>query len=248
MRMPRTNKDIQERRNLLTELSDGRRSSREIQQLMSDRLGYPCNRDYVVNTALRMNLPRRKPVNQLTGQDSPSWRHGRRINCAGYALVKAPDGHPHARKNKTLLEHRLVMEDKIGRFLLREEVVDHIDGLHLHNCPSNLRLFESSAEHLMSTISGKRPRWSAAGLSNIQQARRLDSGNERIDIHRQRRASGDCRLHQCILIVLKFGIDHRFACGTHRCLERAQIDWTSRPSLERALADLSQRWEADLAR
>jgi hypothetical protein len=40
------------------------------------------------------------------------------------------------------------MEQKIGRYLKKEEVVDHIDGLHLNNHQDNLRLFGHNKDHL----------------------------------------------------------------------------------------------------
>lgn len=40
-----------------------------------------------------------------------------------------------------LLEHRYVMEQKIGRYLLPDENVHHIDGDRLNNHPDNLELW-----------------------------------------------------------------------------------------------------------
>lgn len=42
-----------------------------------------------------------------------------------------------------ILEHRYVMEQKLGRKLLTEETVHHINGDRQHNDPSNLELFSS---------------------------------------------------------------------------------------------------------
>lgn len=247
MRMSRKPGHVERRLELLTELSDGVRSSREIQAMMSEMLGYQCTHSYVVNAALKHNLPRLPQVNKRYGVSAPSWKHGRRINSAGYAVVKAPKNHPTARKNGTILEHRLVVEQTLSRPLQTEEVVDHIDGLTLHNDPANLRLFSSSAEHLRHTISGQTPKWSPAGFQNVVRGDLQLSGNERIDTSRQSRASGDYRLRQCILIVLKFGIDSPFALGTLHHLEKAQIDYSSRSNLRRALDRLYRKWGWDPA-
>jgi len=41
-----------------------------------------------------------------------------------YALVK---DHPNATKNGYVLEHRIVMENHIGRLLTKDEIVHHIN-------------------------------------------------------------------------------------------------------------------------
>ena len=44
-------------------------------------------------------------------------------------------------------EHRLVMEEYLGRELTKEEVVHHIDEDRLNNDIDNLMLFKSSGDH-----------------------------------------------------------------------------------------------------
>jgi hypothetical protein len=68
-------------------------------------------------------------------------------NDSGYVLIPMPD-HPCATKRGLVPEHRLVMEEIIGRFLKPEEVVHHINGVRNDNRPANLWLFSDNSEHL----------------------------------------------------------------------------------------------------
>jgi hypothetical protein len=70
-----------------------------------------------------------------------------RKELAGYILVRAPEGHPGARHDGSIYEHRLVMEKHLGRFLEPEEVVHHINGVRDANRVENLQLRRSRKEH-----------------------------------------------------------------------------------------------------
>lgn len=73
------------------------------------------------------------------------WKRGWMINHNGYKIVYQPN-HPNAYK-KYVFEHRLVMEKNIGRYLLSEERVHHLDGNKLNNDIKNLKLFSTESEH-----------------------------------------------------------------------------------------------------
>jgi hypothetical protein len=81
-----------------------------------------------------------------TGDKHPRWNGGRQVDAGGYVYVHAKD-HPNADHHKMILEHRLIMEKKIGRYLKKEEVVHHKNGINSDNRISNLILFENQSEH-----------------------------------------------------------------------------------------------------
>ena len=77
------------------------------------------------------------------------------IDRQGYLMVHAPAGHPYARCKGTgngshggstgyVREHRLVMENALGRFLGSDEHVHHINGDKLDNRLENLELTNAS--------------------------------------------------------------------------------------------------------
>ena len=80
------------------------------------------------------------------GLKNPNWRGGVKHNSDGYILIKKPD-HPRADLEGYVMEHRLVMEAKLGRALTRDEVVHHVDGNRANNAPENLILFGSHRVH-----------------------------------------------------------------------------------------------------
>ena len=69
-----------------------------------------------------------------------------------YALV--PD-HPNASKNGYVLEHRVIMERKIKRYLTSNEVVHHIDGNKHNNEVSNLQLMSASEHNRLHSSKGR---------------------------------------------------------------------------------------------
>lgn len=56
-------------------------------------------------------------------------------------MVYVPDHPTTTKKNPYVMEHRLVMEETLGRTLFPEESVHHINGVKNDNRASNLELW-----------------------------------------------------------------------------------------------------------
>ena len=80
------------------------------------------------------------------GEDNSHWGGGKIKNNEGYVLIYLPE-HPHCLNGRYILEHRLVIEEILGRYLLPTEIIHHIDGNRTNNKPSNLRLLNCKGEH-----------------------------------------------------------------------------------------------------
>lgn len=77
-------------------------------------------------------------------EDVPITRQGAgHLNGNGYRLIYKPE-HPSANANGHILEHRYVMSEHLGRPLLAEENVHHINGDRQDNRIENLELWSTS--------------------------------------------------------------------------------------------------------
>lgn len=65
---------------------------------------------------------------------------GRKVDSQGYVSLHRPD-HPAARCDGWVFEHRIVMEQHIGRLLHQQETVHHRNGIKTDNRIENLELW-----------------------------------------------------------------------------------------------------------
>lgn len=81
------------------------------------------------------------------GASNPSFTGGRHELANGYVVVLCPE-HPNCDTRGYVYEHRRVMEQVIGRYLTKEEVVHHVNEVKNDNRPENLRLLPNQRAHL----------------------------------------------------------------------------------------------------
>jgi len=81
------------------------------------------------------------------GNKNPRWKGGVSKHTSGYVCISRPD-HPHVNSRGYVFEHRLVMEDHLGRYLTPKEQVHHINEKTGDNRIENLMLFPNNAAHM----------------------------------------------------------------------------------------------------
>jgi len=108
-----------------------------LSQVMTGRKLSPAHRDKVVKTL--------SSYGDQTGSKNPAWKGGRTIATGGYVWVRKLN-HPYKNKQGYVPEHRLVMEEEIGRYLNPNEQVHHLNENKTDNRIENLRIV-SPQEH-----------------------------------------------------------------------------------------------------
>jgi len=102
---------------------------------MSDH-GIPRRKSGLQNGQKLSDFHRKQISKAKKGSKNPAWKGGRIIN-AGYFYLHRPD-HPFSDNGGYTLEHRLIAEKSLGRFLKPGEVVHHINQVTTDNRKENL--------------------------------------------------------------------------------------------------------------
>lgn len=82
----------------------------------------------------------------VAGEKCVLWKGGFYFDKSGYKLIRAHD-HPFKNGGGYVREHRLVMENYLGRYLKPTEIVHHVNQNRVDNRIENLQLLQSNAEH-----------------------------------------------------------------------------------------------------
>jgi len=83
---------------------------------------------------------------QNLGSNHPNWKGGKYKATDGYIHIYKPN-HPFCTVRKTVLEHRLVAEKHLGRYLTPKEIIHHINDNPFDNRAKNLYLFSNRNKH-----------------------------------------------------------------------------------------------------
>jgi hypothetical protein len=86
-------------------------------------------------------------TNLRHAETHPCWKGGRVHDSAGYIMIYKPE-HPNHDAHGYMLEHRLVMEFYLDRYLTVDEIVHHKNGIRDDNRLENLQIMNRS-EHSM---------------------------------------------------------------------------------------------------
>ena len=126
-----------------------------INKISNSKIGHICSEETKekIKNSLYGNIPWNKGIKMpdeygesRKSVDNPNWKGGKYYRT-GYVYMYKPE-HPHCNYHGYVNEHRLVMEESIGRYLEPEEVVHHINMITDDNVLENLELFSNNSEHL----------------------------------------------------------------------------------------------------
>lgn len=106
--------------------------------------GYKNKSPYNVGKKLSDYTKTKMSINKK-GNNNSMWNGGKYINHAGYVHIYSPN-HPNKNSRNYVPEHRLKIEKKIGRYLLKYEVVHHKNENVSDNRLCNLKLM-SKGDH-----------------------------------------------------------------------------------------------------
>lgn len=101
---------------------------------------FGVSKKLILNHMKRFNIPRNKRVKADRIKKVDTYHKGYITTWNGYIKVKAPKYYKYKDNKGYIMQHRLVMEQHIGRYLAPDEEVHHIDGDKKNNKIENLLL------------------------------------------------------------------------------------------------------------
>lgn len=147
-----------EQKNKIGKSNKGQKRTKETREkLRLSHLGQVCwckGKHHSEETKKKMRISSAKSFNptrfkkgQTLGEKSYNWKGGRFKSARGYIYIINKE-HPYSNKAGYVLEHRLIAEKCLGRYLIKTEVIHHINKITDDNRPENLYLFECSGKHM----------------------------------------------------------------------------------------------------
>ena len=82
-----------------------------------------------------------------TREQNPCWKGGIVYDGTGHRMLRKPE-HPFARKQGYISLSRFIMEEHLGRYLNKGEIIHHINGIKDDDRIENLMLFKNRTEHM----------------------------------------------------------------------------------------------------
>ena len=107
----------------------------------------PWNKGKKMPLAYRKKLSKAH-IGKMTGPDNPKWKGGKSISTNGYIISGSG--------RRRIYEHRLVMQQFLGRHLKRSEVIHHKNHNKLDNRIENLELLSSDSHRRLHAPKGAR--------------------------------------------------------------------------------------------
>lgn len=90
----------------------------------------------------------KRTLGHLKGNKHPNWKGGKFIDTNGYVWVRLPNESYKTMQKPYIYEHRIIMEQHLGREIKKGEIIHHLNGNRSDNKLENLRLVSNHSKHM----------------------------------------------------------------------------------------------------